>query len=193
MIVVPDSDIILIKSPLKLDNYNQITFSNASVQESYFKSLPHLEYDDCAYLRKDGVIRYATGENLRFENLLQYNYCMYKNDSYQNKWFYAFITDVKYINDGMSEVTIETDTFQTWQFYLIYKNSFMDDVLNPNIIYEEGIKHIYNPPLFDFSSVDNFLNSLPYNVDSKDIRVRFYNTFLSRIIGIINKRTNLLS
>lgn len=75
----------------------------------------------------------------------------------------------------------------------IYKNSFMDDVLNPNIIYEKGIEHIYNPPLFDFSSVDIFLNSLPYNVDSKDIRVRFYNTFLSRIIGIINKRTNLLS
>ena len=34
MIVVPDSDIILIKSPLKLDNYNQITFSNASVFSS---------------------------------------------------------------------------------------------------------------------------------------------------------------
>ena len=126
MIVVPDSDIILIKSPLKLDNYNQITFSNASEQESYFKSLPHLEYDDCSYIRKDGVIRYATGENLRFENLLQYNYCMYKNDSYQDKWFYAFITDVKYINDGMSEVTIETDTFQTWQFNLNYMNSFIE-------------------------------------------------------------------
>ena len=44
---------------------------------------------------------------LRF---IQYNYCMYKNDSYKDKWFYAFITDIKYINDGMSEL-IETDVF----------------------------------------------------------------------------------
>lgn len=131
MIVVPDSDIILIKSPLKLDNYNQITFANASAQETYFKSLPHLEYDGCTYVRKEGVIRYNTNkeDNInapRFEDLLRYNYCMYKNDSYEDKWFYAFITDIKYINDGMSEITIDTDVFQTWQFDLVYMNSFIE-------------------------------------------------------------------
>lgn len=131
MIVVPDSDIILIKSPLKLDNYNQITFTNATSQYNYFSSLPHLEYDGCTYVRKDGVIRYDTDKEAnsnapRFEDLLQYNYCMYKNDSYKDKWFYAFITDVKYVNDGMSEVTIDTDVFQTWQFDLVYMNSFIE-------------------------------------------------------------------
>lgn len=147
MIVVPDSDIILIKSPLKLDNYNQITFSNASAQESYFLSLPHLEYDGCTYVRKDGVIRYNTDKEEnpnapRFEDLLGYNYCMYKNDSYSDKWFYAFVTDVKYINDGMSEVTIETDVFGTWQFNLNYMNSFIerehvsDDIIGVHTIPE---------------------------------------------------------
>ena len=131
MIVVPDSDIILIKSPLKLDNYNQITFSDATAQYNYFHGLTHLEYDDCTYQRKDGVIRYNTDVEdnpnaPRFEDLLQYNYCMYKNDSYKNKWFYAFITDIRYVNDGMTEVTIETDTFQTWQFNITYMNSFIE-------------------------------------------------------------------
>lgn len=131
MIVVPDSDIILIKSPLKLDNYNQITFSNATEQYNYFIGLPHLGYRDCTYQRKDGVIRFDTDNErnpsaLRFEELLQYNYCMYKNESYEDKWFYAFITDCKYINDGMSEITIDTDAFQTWQFELNYKNSFVE-------------------------------------------------------------------
>lgn len=131
MIVVPDSDIILLKSPLKLDNYNQITFANVTAQFNYFNSLPKLEYDGCTYQRKDGVIRYNTDkeENIdapRFEDLLGYNYCMYKNDSYKDKWFYAYVTDVKYINDGMSEVTIETDVFQTWQFNINYMNSFIE-------------------------------------------------------------------
>lgn len=131
MIIVPDSDIILIKSPLKLDNYNQITFANASAQYNYFSSLPKLEYDGCTYQRKDGVIRYSTDKESdanapRFEDLLQYNYCMYKNESYKDKWFYAFITDINYINDGMSEITIDTDAFQTWQFDINYMNSFIE-------------------------------------------------------------------
>ena len=130
MVIVPDSDIILIKSPLKLDNYNQITFNNATDQYNYFHGLTHLEYDDCTYQRKDGVIRFSTDKENpnapRFEDLLKYNYCMYKNDSYKDKWFYAFVTDIKYINDGMSEVTIETDVFQTWQFDIVYKNSFVE-------------------------------------------------------------------
>lgn len=126
MIIVPDSDIILIKSPLKLDEYNQITFTNATAQYNYFIGLTHLEYDGCTYQRRDGVIRYATGDNLRYEDLIQYNYCMYKNDSYKDKWFYAFITDCTYINDGMTEVKIETDVFQTWQFDITYMNSFIE-------------------------------------------------------------------
>ena len=131
MIIVPDSDIILLKSPLKLDNYNQITFSNATAQFNYFNSLPKLEYDGCTYQRKDGVIRYNTDKEddvnaPRFEDLLEYNYCMYRNDSYKDKWFYAFITDIKYINDGMSEITIDTDAFQSWQFNITYMNSFIE-------------------------------------------------------------------
>lgn len=189
MIVVPDSDIILIKSPLKLDNYNQITFSNASEQESYFKSLPHLEYDGCTYQRKDGVIRYNTNKEdnpyaPRFEDLLHYNYCMYKNDSYQDKWFYAFITDVKYINDGMSEVTIETDTFQTWQFNLNYKNSFIerehvnDDTVGLHTVPEnlETGEYICNSHYKD-ATMDNYASDLcfvmastsqPITGDAKD-------------------------
>ena len=131
MVIVPDTDIILIESPLKLDNYNQITFDSTTSQYNYFHGLPHLEYDGCTYQRKDGVIRYTTDKEAdanvpRFEDLLKYNYCMYKNDSYKDKWFYAFVTDCKYINDGLTEITIETDVFQTWQFDLIYKNSFIE-------------------------------------------------------------------
>ena len=131
MVIVPDTDIILIKSPLKLDNYNQITFTSASDQSTYFLSLPHLEYDDCTYQRKEGVIRFSTDKEEnpnapRFEDLLLYNYCMYKNESYSNKWFYAFVTNIEYINDGTTDITIETDAFQSWQFNLVYKNSFVE-------------------------------------------------------------------
>lgn len=131
MLIIPNSRIVLLKSPLKLDNYNQITFSNATAQYNYFYNLSKIECSDATYVRKDGVIRFPTHADLNdglptFEDLLEYNYCMYQNTSYDNKWFYAFITDIKYSNNGMSEITIETDCFQSWQFDLTYMNSFIE-------------------------------------------------------------------
>ena len=131
MVVTPDSRIILLKSPLKLDNNNQITFTGVEAQFTYFYNLPKLEHGSFSYIRKDGVIRIPThkadGDGLpTYEDLLEYNYCMYQNTHYDMKWFYAFITDITYQNDGMSEIKIETDAFQTWQFDLIYKDSFIE-------------------------------------------------------------------
>lgn len=127
MVVVPNSRIRLLKCPIELDNRNQLTFSSESAQRNYFLSLPYLEYDNCTYQRKEGVIRYETEPNgITFEDLLGYNYCMYQNTSYGDKWFYAFITDVKYVNDGMTEIKIDTDVIQTWKFEINYKPSFID-------------------------------------------------------------------
>lgn len=131
MVVTPDSRIILLKSPLKLDNNNQITFATASDQYSYFYGLTKLEHSAFSYIRKDGVVRIPTHKEANddlpvYEDLLEYNYCMYQNTHYKNKWFYAFITDISYLNDGMTEIKLETDAFQTWQFDLTYMNSFIE-------------------------------------------------------------------
>ena len=82
-------------------------------------------------MRKDGVIRIPTHTSTNdglptYEDLLEYNYVMYKNTHYKDKWFYAYITNYVYVNDGMTELSIETDVFQTWQFAITYKNSFIE-------------------------------------------------------------------
>lgn len=51
---------------------------------------------------------------------------MYKNSNYSNKWFYAYITRMEYENDGMTNIYITTDVFQTWQFDLNFKESFIE-------------------------------------------------------------------
>ena len=124
--VTPDSKIRLIKCPLRLDENNQITFSSVSAQTTYFQSLPYIYENDMTYVRKDGVIRIGTSDSVKYEDILEYNYCMYQNTHYDNKWFYAYVTKVEYINDGRTDVTIETDAFQTWQFDITYKNSFVE-------------------------------------------------------------------
>ena len=121
-VITPQTDVILLKVPLEIDNNNQLTFANATAQYNYFNSLPKLVMDEFTYQRKDGTIRFPA----KFDDLLEYNYVMYRNEGYSNKWFYAYITSMEYINDGMTAVHIKTDTWQTWQFSLTYKKVFVE-------------------------------------------------------------------
>ena len=122
MIIEPNSNIRIIKADLELDNLNQLTFASKAAQETYFKSLPYVEIDDASYQRKDGYIRFPEP----FDEAIKYTYCMYQNEGYSNKWFYAFITNIEYLNDECCAMYLETDVFQTWQFDITYKPSFIE-------------------------------------------------------------------
>lgn len=121
--ITPNSDLILLKVPLEIDDTNQLTFATATAQYNYFNGLPGKRmYDNFTYQRKDGVIRI----NDKMDDLLSYNYVMYRNTNYSNKWFYAYITGLEYVNDGVTAVSIRTDCYQTWMFDLIYKPTFVE-------------------------------------------------------------------
>lgn len=70
----------------------------------------------------------------------------------------------------------------------IYKNSFLDDVLNPNIMFEENNRYINDPAYFKFDTTPNFLNDLVNDKYPKEVRVWLYSKWLERIVGIINSR-----
>lgn len=123
MVITPNSDVILLKCPLELDQENQLNFANATTQYNYFYGLnKYVAGTNFTYQRKDGIIRIPA----KYDDLISYNYVMYRNDNYSNKWFYAFIEKMEYINDGMTSVKIKTDVFQTWQFDLTYKRTFVE-------------------------------------------------------------------
>ena len=122
MAVTPDSEIRLIKCNLNLDSENQINFATKTAQYNYFNSLTHLTITGASYQRKDNYIRYPE----HVDNLIDYNYVMYKNTHYKDKWFYAYITRMEYENDNCTRVYIKTDVFQTWQFDLTYMKSFVE-------------------------------------------------------------------
>lgn len=128
MLVVPTSRIILLKNPIEIDYDHELTFSSKQAQFNYFYNLPKIECDNATYQRKDNVIRFPTNEqtNIDYDDLIQYNYCMYQNDKWSNKWFYAFVKNVTFDNVGMSYVEIETDVWQSWCFDITFKNSFIE-------------------------------------------------------------------
>ena len=124
--IAPNTNIRLLKTPMELNDANTLSFASETDKYNYFNSLPKLSLDGATYQRKEGVLKYPTTSSDTFEDLLQYNYCMYQNASYDTKWFYAYIDDIKYINDGMTEIKLRTDTFMTWQNDIVYKQSFIE-------------------------------------------------------------------
>lgn len=143
MAIQPSTKLKLIKCPLELDNKNQLTFTNSQEQFNYFNSLPNIEVEEISYIRKDSLLYF----DAHIDSLLEYNYCMYQNENYTNKWFYAFLGNMRYIADETTEIQLITDVFQTWQFDILWKKSFVEremiskdeDIIGKNRI-NEGLE-----------------------------------------------------
>ena len=121
-VITPDSEIYLLKCPLEMDSKHQISFASASAQQTYFQGLTKVLMDDATYMRKDGRL-YFEGS---YDTYLTYNYCMYKNTAYSSKWFYAFVTDIRYESNNSCSCQLKTDVFQTWMFDYTLKKSFIE-------------------------------------------------------------------
>lgn len=130
---------------LEKDYAHTMYFETAAAQQAFFqkKIKTATTYTDFSYQRKDNVIRVPTHIDTLYA--AKVNYCMYQNAQYSNKWFYAFITDMKYVDDGRTDVYIQTDCMQTWMFDITVKHSFVErehattDTIGANTI-DEGLE-----------------------------------------------------
>lgn len=120
--ITPQGQIYLCKTPLVNDYKNQLTFANKNAQLAYFNSTIQKTYDNYTYIKKDNVIK--VGENI--DDLIQCNYLFYKNTGFTDKYYFCFITNMEYINENCTAITIETDVFQTWFFDIVYKPCFIE-------------------------------------------------------------------
>ena len=119
----PDiTKVYLLDVPLESDYKHTLYFTSKADQQTYFQSKIVKSYTDFSYQRKDKIIRVPDN----YDNIYNCNYVMYQNSAYSNKWFYAFIEKLEYINDGRCDVHIKTDVIQTWLFDYNVKTSFVE-------------------------------------------------------------------
>lgn len=116
------TEVRLLSVPLENDYKDTLYFTSKEAQTTYFLSKTKEKGEDFTYQRKDKKIRFP----LDFDEVVGCNYVMYKNASHTSKWYYAFITDIEYINDGLTDVFIDTDVMQTWMFDYTVKSSFVE-------------------------------------------------------------------
>lgn len=138
MSVEPQGEIYICNTPLEKDYKNELTFNDLGSQLAYFNSTIKHTLDNYTYIRKESIINVG----ISIDKLINCNYLFYKNTGFTNKYYYCFISDMQYVNENCTAIKIETDCFQTWQFDINYKMSFVerehvnDDSVGTNTIPE---------------------------------------------------------
>lgn len=163
MTITPQGQLYLCKTPLENDYKNQLTFSNANAQMTYFNSRVQRTFDNYTYIKKDNSVK--LGVNI--DEIIDCNYLFYKNTGFTNKWYFCFITNMEYVNENCTLVAFETDCYQTWLFQIQYKQSFVerehvnDDTVGLHTVPEnlETGEYICNSHYKD-ATMDNYAQDL---------------------------------
>lgn len=114
MYIEPNTTIYIIKNcPLDPTYDHTIFWNSKQEQTNYFQGIKKFTLTNQTYQRvKKGTIRVG----IKAEELYDCNYVMFQNTAFGDKWFYAFINSVEYVNNITSEISFLLDVMQTWFF-----------------------------------------------------------------------------
>ena len=106
-------------------NYeNTLYFGTEAAKDAYFDAIPKLATATAlTYSRAErGFIRVE----LPIATLLRAGYMRFKNTHFTNKWFYAFVKSVDYINHNTTQVNFEIDVMTTWMGTFTLNECFVE-------------------------------------------------------------------
>lgn len=144
--LIGPSTTVRVCQSIPLDNTytDTILFTSKSAQESYFASKTKKTYSGLTYQR---LASNSSTWAIFLEDVADYfydcNYLCFQNGGFGNKWLYAFISDILYINENCTALTFEIDVMQTWLFDFEIKKSFIermhvsDDTITRNVVEED--------------------------------------------------------
>ena len=170
MYIEPNTNIRILKDvPLDKTFDHTIYFNNKTEQVNYFIGLQKYNLSNYTYQRvKRGYARVG----IKADNLYDCNYMMFQNTSYGNKWFYAFITSVEFLNNECAQIEFEIDVMQPWFFDYSVDQCFVEreHTVTDNIgihIEPENVnlgEYVFN----DYGDVSAVLNPLAVYVAVSD-------------------------
>jgi hypothetical protein len=143
----PSTNIVLIKNCILQKSVNDETdtlfFESKTDQDTYFDSLGNKKiYAPATYQNiKQGTLRIGA----KMSEIYGCNYMYFDNGAdYENKRYYCFVDEIKYINSNCTEVYYSIDYIQTFMFDFTEKTCYVermttsDDIIG-NYTLEENL------------------------------------------------------
>lgn len=129
--IAPNTKVYILKGiPLDNSYEHTVAYPSADIQFSEFVKFKKFELEKLSYQRVGaGLMRVQ----LTYEQMYDCNYMMFQNTAYGNKWWYAFITGIAYVNNSVCEISYQIDVLQTWAYDYTFMESFVDrEHVNPD-------------------------------------------------------------
>lgn len=111
MYIQPNSTVRLLAGIPIVPAESQLQFQSIEAQVNYFASKSVLTKSNCQFVRT-GVIQLEGN----ISTVYNVNYMMYQNSGFLDKWFYAFVNKIEYVNNNSFNVYFTIDVVQTWLF-----------------------------------------------------------------------------
>lgn len=104
-----------------------------------------------------------------YSQCLESNYMVFQNSDYSNKWFFAWIKDVKYVSDSTTQITFEVDAWSTWFNDVTIKKSFViREHVNSDNVGEHTLPENFETGEFIMNSAPTKLMTYSTDVSSPD-------------------------
>lgn len=117
-----DSKIIIAKN-IKMDrDYNNVLSYSESNMLSLVQTNQVASANNYSFIRKN---KNRISTHFTYSQCLQCNYMAFQNTDYSSKWFFAWIDEVIYKNDGATEIVYTVDEWSTWFDYWQKKPCFV--------------------------------------------------------------------
>lgn len=154
MYIIPNTTIYLLKNiPLNKSYEHTVYYPDKDAQAQAFMTYKKYTLTDYSYQRSQlGTIRVS----LKYEQLIDCNYLMFKNTNFENKWFYAFITGIGYVSNDVTDVYYDLDVMQTW----CYDYEFMPTFVDRQHSKTDGLYENTQPEGLELGSTYGYANKL---------------------------------
>lgn len=167
MRIQPDSTVTLYGGvDIDMTSGVQIVFSSIANQRAYFASKLVQSTVNCTTIKKTGALRLEVAGSV----VKNCNYLSFVNPSFDNKVWYARITDYNYINNECTEISYLIDFWQTFMFDVDFEPCGIQRQYLNETDYAKAVANPYDPSIYAFQTpepleVDKSLE--PYSYEYK--------------------------
>ena len=147
--VTPNTKLQLFQG-INLDNryLHTIYFASHNIRDAWFAGKVYKSYNDLMFRRyTDNQVKVEADVT----TLLGVTYMRFQNDRTNDRWYYAFVLAVDYVNENTSIITYEIDVMQTFFFYdaslqpcMVLREHTSDDTFGINLEAEPIGSDVYD-------------------------------------------------
>lgn len=138
MRIEPNSDLYLyVGVPFASNPTHMMRWATITEQNNYFANYAFY-YGKASYVRTERGVRIQANN----ANLYNVNYMRFRNTGFVDHWYYARVTDVRYISNNVYELDFEIDQYQTWLFdytiptCMVERETVRDDTVGKHTMIE---------------------------------------------------------